>query len=146
MNEMDKIYHATEEDIDALKMLLVRQHLPANDIASKSGHFFVIKDGSVPVAGIGMEVYDSFGLLRSLVTHPSYRNRGLARLLVENLFDYARQMGLQEMYLLTETAEAWFTARGFIKMHREETPAPIRQSAEFRHVCPASASLMKKKI
>ena len=93
-----------------------------------------------------MEQYDEYGLLRSMATDPAYRNNGIASSLVATLFNYGKSLGLKEMYLLTETAENYFAKRGFQKINREETPAAIRQSAEFSHLCPSTAVVMKKEI
>ena len=93
-----------------------------------------------------MEQYDEYGLLRSMATDPVFRNNGIASALVAALFNYGKSQGLKEMYLLTETAESYFAKRGFQKISREQAPAAIKQSAEFSHLCPSTAVVMKKEI
>jgi amino-acid N-acetyltransferase len=46
--------------------------------------------------------------------------------------------------LLTETAEKFFRAIGYEVIDRRHVPEEIKQSAEFRSLCPASAVCMSK--
>ena len=46
--------------------------------------------------------------------------------------------------LLTETAEKFFRAIGYEVIDRRHVPEEIKQSAEFRSLCPASAVCMTK--
>ena len=48
--------------------------------------------------------------------------------------------------LLTETADDFFSALGYRVVARESVPEAIRRSAEFRALCPASATCMRKAL
>lgn len=126
--------------------LLEIERLPAEDIAAQKGRFWIVREGPVLVAGIGLEQYGDLGLLRSLVTAREFRNRGMAARLLNHLMEQARSFGIRELYLLTETAESWFSKKGFEKINRNGAPEGIKGSAEFSRVCPASAVLMFRKI
>jgi arsenate reductase (thioredoxin) len=85
-------------------------------------------------------------LLRSMITNPAYRNKGIAGKLVRQLFQYAQSLKLTEIYLLTETAEKYFANKGFTSVLRDNVPEAIKQSQEFSHTCPSTAIVMKKEI
>ena len=140
------VMKATSEDYEGVVGLLSSQKLPVEDIDKKLSHFFVKKEGSTIAGVIGLEIYGRYGLLRSLATDPAHINKGIASALVHELINYANQEGLEEVYLLTETAEKYFEKKGFVKISREEVVEPVKQSTEFKHVCPASAVVMKKEI
>jgi len=146
MTETISIQSAAPSDYQAVSEFLSKHKLPIEDIDQELTHFFIVKQQGLPVGVIGMEQYGEYGLLRSMATDPAYRNNGIASSLVAALFTYGEKLGLKEMYLLTETAENYFAKRGFQKINREETPAAIKQSAEFSHLCPSTAVVMKKEI
>jgi amino-acid N-acetyltransferase len=118
-------------------------------IAADVAHFFLARgrDPLLPVAGaVGLEFYGEYALLRSLAVAREYRGRGLGRRLVARALEAAAGRGAREVYLLTVTAQSFFERLGFTAAAREDVPAPLRQSLEFREVCPASAAVMKKNL
>jgi amino-acid N-acetyltransferase len=124
--------------------LLAAEKLPVSDLPEKLENFIVaIQDGVVVGVG-GIEVYGKYGLLRSLAIHPKHRSAGIASTLLERLDSMSKEKGLTALYLLTETAQAYFERKGYIKITRDEVPYEIRQSSEFRDICPVSAIVMKK--
>jgi amino-acid N-acetyltransferase len=52
--------------------------------------------------------------------------------------------GVEQLVLLTEAAEQFFHAIGYEAIDRSSVPEAIKQSAEFRSLCPASAVCMTK--
>src|SRR5665647_886837 len=63
--------------------LLVACCLPVSDISwSNPPQFFGLRSGSDLVAVVGLELFESVGLLRSLAVSPSHRGRGIAHQLV----------------------------------------------------------------
>jgi amino-acid N-acetyltransferase len=50
------------------------------------------------------------------------------------------------MYLLTTTAEQFFTRRGYTKFERGDAPPGIQSSREFADLCPASSIFMSKPL
>ena len=124
--------------------LLQSQNLPAEDLPTFLDDFYtVVEDGKI-VGLVGMERYGHYGLLRSMVVHPNYRNKGIADGLVKQLEETATMSGITVMYLLTETADKYFSRKGYGTINRSEVPAELMQSSEFSHVCPVSAFVMKK--
>lgn len=137
---------ALPEEYNAVSTLLSNQGLPSKDISRRLDHFFVIRENGNIIAVIGLEIYGKDALLRSMATNPDYRKKGLASSLVDYIIAYAKTLQLTSLFLLTETAEAFFDKRKFSKIERRDAPETIRTSSEFCHACPASAALMKKEI
>jgi amino-acid N-acetyltransferase len=79
-----------------------------------------------------------------MVVDKNYRGKNIASQLVQQLEDYATTIGIDEMYLLTETAPEYFKKKGYEQISRDEVPKPIQASSEFSQVCPVSAIVMKK--
>jgi len=50
--------------------------------------------------------------------------------------------GLKRVYLITETAEKFFSMLNYIAISREDVDPEIKQTAEFTHVCPTSGVCM----
>jgi amino-acid N-acetyltransferase len=141
-----QIVHATEQSRDEMAALLQSQNLPAEDLPKTLSDFYTAIDEEKVIALIGMERYHNYGLLRSMVVHPAYRNRGIADALVKLLEETANATGITAMYLLTETADKYFDRKGYATVTRSEVPAELMQSSEFSHVCPVSATVMKKDL
>jgi len=134
-------------DFDIVLALLARANLPVADLSSASVDRFLIATVEQSIAGlIGLECYDSIGLLRSLVVDPEFRGAGIGRVLVKNLESHAIDQGVGEMWLLTIDADAWFQGLGYEVRQRNEAPAAIAQTAEFVSLCPGDAVLMQKKL
>ena len=74
------------------------------------------------------------------------RGTGIGRALVERVLAEAASYRVREVYLLTNTAERWFTRFGFRHVDRGDVPEPIRSTAEYRELCPASAAVMMREI
>ena len=138
---------ARPADRKAVFSLLEDAGLTRAGIAPGLPHFFVARsrDPLFPVAGVvGLEFYGEYALLRSLAVAREYRGRGLGRRLTARALEAAAGRGVREVYLLTVTAQGFFERLGFTAVAREDVPAPLRQSLEFREVCPASAAVMKQ--
>ncbi len=146
MQSVFQIKKATAADLPAILELLNKNKLPLDDIASGQQPFWVAKEGGILAGAIGLEQYAEYGLLRSMATNSSFRNRGVAGLLIDELFEYAKQIKLREIYLLTETAEKYFEKKGFQKINRDGVPPQIKVSKEFSHLCSSSAVVMKKQV
>jgi amino-acid N-acetyltransferase len=141
-----RIIKATEQSRNEMINLLKSNNLPAGDLPEKLDEFYTAMDGQRIVGLIGMERYSHYGLLRSMVVHPDYRNKQIAKKLVQLLEQKAASSGIITMYLLTETAEKYFSRNNYQLITRKEVPEPLFRSSEFSHVCPVSATVMKKEL
>ena len=131
---------------EQIAAILSAENLPVDDLPETLDNFLVATGTGKLIGVVGLEIYGGYGLLRSLAVLPGYRNKGIAGKLIERLESLAASKGLNELYLLTETAPEYFAGKAFQKITRDEVPQEVKQSSEFRHVCPVSAIVMKKSI
>lgn len=137
---------SVEQDTE-IKQLLSVCELPTSDISlSKSLLFFGCRSDAKLVGVIGLEVYGPVALLRSLAVAPSHRNHGLGRSLVEFAEAHAASLGVESLYLLTTTAEVFFSKLGYSLASRENAPSSIRATVQFSDLCPVSSSFMHKHL
>ncbi len=66
--------------------------------------------------------------------------------LVVQLESDARAAGVGKLVPLTQTAETFFRRLGYQNIDRRHVSDDMRQCAEFRSLCPASASYMAKAL
>ena len=138
-----RIQKARPGDAGEIEELLKASGLPVEGAGAHMEHFFVARDGGSLAGVIGLELYGTDGLLRSLAVRGSDRTKGIGSSLYLRLVDEARALGLRRLVLLTTTAEAYFGSRGFRKVGRDSIKGALRESAEFRGACPDSAVCME---
>jgi amino-acid N-acetyltransferase len=139
------IYPRPEEP--AVRALLAGAGLPVADLtAAHLADFWGCGDGANPIGVVGLEVYGTVALLRSLAVAPDGQGRGLGSALLAHAERAARQRGIAALYLLTTTAEAFFARHGYVRIPREAAPPVLQQTAEFAALCPASAVCLTKPL
>ena len=132
-------------DLAGVRRLLEGAGLPTADLAEiKDLRLWVLESDGQQLGVIALEYFGTHALLRSLAIAPEHRNRGLGRGLVARLEHDARSEGVTRLTLLTETAEKFFQRLGYEPIDRGDVPGEVRQSAEFRSLCPVSAVCMTK--
>jgi amino-acid N-acetyltransferase len=141
-----QIVVAHDADLPAIVELLAAAALPSLDGAARADDFRVARAGAALLGAVGVERYDAYGLLRSLVVAPHARGQGLGEALVAAIEAHARATHLRELVLLTTTADKFFARRGYAAFARDAMPQPLRASAEFATLCPASAVCMRKAL
>jgi amino-acid N-acetyltransferase len=138
---------ARPHDLRGALDLLGRAELTDQDVSEGWGHYFVVREDDGRVVGVaGLELHGADGLLRSVAVDADYRGQGLAAALVEAVLQRAARVGLGSVYLLTTTARDYFARRGFTDCPRDQAPAAIRESWEFRTGCPSTAAFMKRDV
>jgi amino-acid N-acetyltransferase len=127
--------------------LLRAQGLPDSDITDEHlEHFFFVGSDGSPTGLVGLELYGTDALLRSLVVVESARAKGLGTTLTEHAEHYAASQGVRSIYLLTTTAEAFFKRLGYERIERSNAPPSIEGTREFAGLCPASSAFMAKSL
>lgn len=143
--ERMEIVRSPEEN--AVKRLLAESGLPTADIAAgHMEHFFGCGAPSGLAGVVGLELYGNAGLLRSLAVAAPERGRGLGKRLVAHAERYAQEHGVKEVYLLTTTAEAFFSRLGYRRVERDAVPDAIKATREYAGICPASSAVMTRKL
>jgi amino-acid N-acetyltransferase len=141
-----RIREATNQDLDAVESLLSANDLPLDGVKENFSSFVVAVDKGEIAGAIGLEKFGSVALLRSAVVSPEHRGSGIGRRLVEQVLERASDEGIEELFLLTTTAEKYFPRFGFSPTTRSAVPAAVRASAEFQGACPDSAVVMTRRI
>ena len=141
-----KIREATKQDLNAVESLLSANNLPLDGVKENFSSFVVAEDKGEIAGAIGLEKCGSVALLRSAVVSPDYRGSGVGRRLVERLLEGAEKEGIEELFLLTTTAEKYFPRFGFARTTRSAVPSVLKASAEFQGACPDAAVVMTRRI
>ncbi|HSE43475.1 MAG TPA: arsenic resistance N-acetyltransferase ArsN2 [Acidobacteriota bacterium] len=143
---MLQIHFAQKEDVPEIQRLLKSADLPYSDIAEHIRHFIFVKHKSDIVGCVGLEIYEDIALLRSLAVEEKHRNRGLAKMLVQGILQYAREQKITKVFLLTTSADRYFEKLSFKHVDRSTAPDAIQRTTQFTTLCPASAVLMYKEL
>jgi amino-acid N-acetyltransferase len=125
--------------------LLTSCSLPATDLSEELFlNLFGLHDTGDLIGVVGVELYGSEALLRSLAVQESFRRKGLGRKLVAHAESWAFQQGVSRLYLLTTTAEQLFTQLGYEVIPRSMAPTAIKDTSQFSGLCPSSSTFMRK--
>jgi amino-acid N-acetyltransferase len=143
---MIRLRNATSSDISAVETLLSASDLPLEGVRDNFSSFVVAESDDGITGAIGLERFGSVALLRSAVVATEYRGSGIGRQLVEQLLQRAEAAGIDELYLLTTTAEDYFPRFGFTRTERSAVPDAVKESAEFRGACPDTAVVMTRRV
>jgi amino-acid N-acetyltransferase len=141
-----KIRSANERDLSAVEQLLSENRLPIEGVRENFSNFLVAEEGRRIVGAIGLERFGAVALLRSAAVSTDLRGAGIGRQLVERALESVRHLGIEEVFLLTTTAEKYFPKFGFAETTRDLVPAALNASAEFQGACPDSAVVMRLPI
>lgn len=137
---------ARSEDLTEVLGLLGRAQLPTAGVEESLPHFIVAEREGELIGVAGLEVYGASALLRSVAVEDSWRGSGVGRTLIDRALDQARLAGIEDVFLLTTSAERYFPRFGFSCVSRSEVGDEVRASVEFQEACPASAVVMRKHI
>jgi amino-acid N-acetyltransferase len=137
---------ARPSDWPKIQQLLQNASLPTEDAADHLDRFTVGVDEEGLVAAAGFESHGQDALLRSFVVAPQLRGRHHGSTLLQHVLRHAAAAGITKVYLLTESAAPFFERHGFRSVERKEAPSAIRNTREFKQLCPAGARLMARPL
>jgi len=140
------IRNANASDLARVRALLEVARLPVEDLEAERISFLVAEGAGGFEGVVGLQAFADAGLLRSLAVEPRVRGQGLGQRLVAAAEDQARAAGVDQLFLLTLTAESFFRRLGYRRVERGSVPASIQATAEFASICPASAACMARRI
>jgi len=144
---MPTLRNSASDDWDDVRELLFDAGLPVDDLGPEMLQNFLLAESDGLIVGlVGLQLFDTIGLLRSLVVAKAARSSGLGGKLVGAIEAAAQTAGIDELWLLTIDAQNFFVRHGYDFAAREQAPASIRQTDEFRDLCPGDAHLMYKSI
>jgi N-acetylglutamate synthase-like GNAT family acetyltransferase/SAM-dependent methyltransferase len=139
------VRRAVPRDRSEVEALLKASGLVEDGLALAFPQGYVIAESGGRVAGVaGIERHGRHALLRSVAVAEPLRGKGVGEVLVHDRLAAAEAEGATDVWLLTTTADRWFPRFGFTRVPREAIPAPLQQSAEVSHACPASAAVLRR--
>ncbi len=133
---------AGDEEVAAVRSILTESGLPDDGIQALADTLLVARMDEEIMGCAALEPYPPAALLRSVAVRGEWRGRGVGWRLTEAALSLAADLGIERVYLLTETASQFFSAFGFRTVGREEVDARVRRSQEFTSLCPESADAM----
>jgi amino-acid N-acetyltransferase len=134
------------DEPEGIRTLLQENGLPVEDLDTATIDFIVACEQDRPIGVVGLQRFESAGLLRSLAVQPNARRAGMGAALVRAAESRAQAAGLQQLVLLTQTAERFFASRGYAAIARDAAPTPVQDSTEFSSICPSTATCMIKQL
>lgn len=137
---------ARPADRELVLRLVSESGLPRDGLADHLDSAIVARIDDRVVGCAALEIYPDGVLLRSVAVAPPSRGHGIGRQLAQAALKAARRAGATDVYLLTTTAERFFSQIGFSAIERAVAPAGIQTSVEFQSACPASATLMRRSL
>jgi len=131
---------------DGVMAALRKANLPADDVDSPNRWFWRFEThDSTPVGFGGLEIHGDAALLRSVVTLPPLRRRGIGQAIVAAIEAEARIAGCRVIWLITASSAQLFARLGYASCRPEVVPLSIRDTREFTaHGTPAS--MMMKRL
>lgn len=138
-----KIRKATGSDLREILELLKRVGLPIAGVDNNISDFLVgTSKTNELLAVIGMEIAGANGLLRSLACDPNFCKQGIAAELVAAAVTAAREQGIKNLYLMTQSAEKYMRKFGFKTIERQDIPEDLLKHSELNSACPACSTCM----
>lgn len=154
-NNEIKIKKADEIDLQGIKELLqtvndsIEDGEGSLDVSldvPKESFFLIAKEQDEIIGTVGLEVYESVSLLRSLAVHPKYHGKGVGRALTREILYHAKAIQNTEIYLLTETAKEFFTQFDFKIITNDLVNPLVKESSQFKGTCPDTATIMRRTV
>jgi amino-acid N-acetyltransferase len=138
-----KIRRAEIEDHQQqIKELLPTFELPLAGLENTK--MWILEDKENMIGTAGLEMWGKQGLLRSIAVSKNMHNRGCGTSLVNHIIKEAKKGGVEELFLLTTNASAFFQKSGFKEIDRKYARGSnITRSAEFQGACPKTDILMR---
>ena len=133
-------------DYEAICAILAASLLPSRDIGLRNQRFLVARQNGRVVGCAGLELYGQTAQVRSIAVDWTRRTAGLGTRLHDRLLHEAVLCGVQQLFVITATAEDFFARHGYARVALEAVPPEIRASEEFRMHSPASAATMSRGV
>ncbi len=133
---------AQHDDWAGIEALLRSAGLSDSGVDGQADWLVVRHDGRI-AGTAAVEAYGASGLLRSVAVDAAARGGGAGASVVRAAIGRARERGLSELYLLTETADGWFPRFGFAPIARTDLPPAIAGCRQATEACSSTAVTMR---
>ena len=140
-----RLVEVESESLDRMRAALCEAGLPLEDL-QRATHLYALRETDETLGWAALEVHETSALLRSVVVPETCRRSGVGSKLVREVLQAARDAGVEQVWLLSETAVSFFEKLGFSRTERINAPRSIQATSEFLTVCPASAVCMARDL
>lgn len=140
------IRSAREGDFLQIVAILQEVGLMTDGLTPGMPDFYVADIGGTIVGCAALESDGSTGLLRSVGVLSTAQGAGIGRRLVEAVHERVMDLGLESVYLLTTTADEYFSRFGYESWEEENLPSVVTGSAEYVTCSASGATTMRKEI
>ena len=143
------MYHkivSNEQEFQSFKESVINAGLPYGDLNYQNQVLISYFDNNQMVGTGGLEILNSYGLLRSVSVYEHHRGKAIGKQIASDIISNAQRSNLDAVYLLTETAQGYFQKLGFETVDRESVPYEIKSTEQYAQLCPASATCMVIKL
>ncbi len=137
---------ATDADLDFIETILAENGLPVADISEVIDQLYICEGDTQRIGVGGFEAYGHVALLRSLAVRADFQGEGWGTRMCTALIERAAEQEINELYLLTTSADGFFERFGFERIDRQAVPPSIRETREFDKLCPQSATCMNRTL
>ncbi|WP_163182630.1 GNAT family N-acetyltransferase [Neobacillus sedimentimangrovi] len=141
------IRKANSRDLNTLKEFLTRANLGTEGLTEEmiDGFLMLENEKGELIGSLGMEVYEKYGMLRSLVVTTGHAEKDIF-VLFDQIVQLAKEKGLKSLFLATNKKGAlpFFLLMGFVNIEREELPEEFYRSEHIRQVLNVDNSLFLK--
>jgi N-acetylglutamate synthase-like GNAT family acetyltransferase len=138
---------AHPSDLPAIRDLISEAGLPLDGFGGVAADVIVARDeASIVIGTASLEHHGRNGLIRSVAVDPAHRGGGVGSALAGAVEARALSNGFESVYLLTETAQRFFSGRGYQVVARDSAPGPIAESVEWSQACGVSAIAMMRAV
>ena len=135
--------YLNQEERSELKQLLSANQLCFNDMNDQGVQLFGVQFKDKNIGYFGYEAFADVALFRSMVVVAEARNKGYGSLIWQLAKLKLTAAGINDVYLLTNTAAPFFSKQGFKQVARTSAPKSILATNEFKEFCPADSVCMK---
>ena len=126
---MFEITKATLKDIDDILSLVADEvknniilYRKKEIIATNIRSYLLIRKENKIIASVALHIYSvKLAEFRSLIVHKKHRGQGFGQLLIKAGINEAKELGLQELLVLTYKAN-FFKKLGFIEIEKSKIP------------------------
>ena len=137
---------AGSKDLDKIQSLLSANKLCFNDINQDGVSLFVVEKNDHHIGYFGVELFGQDALFRSMIVLPDERDKGYGAGIWGLALGMMKENGIQDIYLLTNTAATFFEKQGFSVYDRKAVPEAIGETSEFVDFCPEDSVCMRYTI
>ncbi|MGD2088847.1 MAG: RCCLKC-tail radical SAM protein [Candidatus Aminicenantes bacterium] len=130
-----EIFMASESHKKKVAEILKQCKLSTTGLDQHIRNFYLAQLPEGMAGCIGIEIYGKHGIIRSTAVLPRHRRKGIGVKLAEKMIEFAKDKGVEELYLKTEHETAFFKHVGFSPIFPEQIPAEIKEAEMLAVSC-----------